>query len=507
MCLRCRSALPALFPKGYPMLFDGFFGGRPPVGRFPRRTRPVLRRQERAFAPEALESRLALAYDVTTTVLTTSSFAYNITIDGQVDSNGYGRDIYLSRLDAGTKLVKIADNPAFNNATTLGLDVAGLGTCSTFYVTSGGNARTVRAALTPTTPTVIPIVALPTNDYVVTIADASSTTLPGVNPLSVSGRGSIDYTDPVTGTVYSGLNFTYQATALTAYGTATLTVTKGSGNWSGAGLTPSGEVTTRYSTISSSVVTGLIFQFVDSSSANALLSDMQVTNNPYKYFDPSPADPQSFTVAQGQNLDQRLIVDLPAVGSRISINNNWNAALGDNEGSIPGVDVDPDFYRGYDGVLNKGQIALYASEVSINQDISSVSRVAVGGPRNVYTRTGDLDNTLTDITNVSSLNYILPIGVGGGTFVAGGGFPSTTVVTALDFSTNTVSVSATPAVTKNSVSLKFIRPRPSGYISETSSLRFLGNVKSPSYSLEVTGTPPDHGEIFVSQAGSLKDST
>jgi len=91
-------------------------------------------RHDVAFSPEVLEARLPLAYNITTTTLTTTpaTFAYNITIDDQVDSSGYGRDIYISRLDSGTPLVKVADNPAFTNATTLPLNVSGTGTCSTF---------------------------------------------------------------------------------------------------------------------------------------------------------------------------------------------------------------------------------------------------------------------------------------------------------------------------------------------------------------------------------------
>ena len=91
------------------MLFDGFFRGRSLAGRSRRRGRRTVPRRDVAFSPEVLEARLPLAYNITATTLTTTpeTFAYNITIDDQVDSSGFGRDIYLARFDSGTPLVKI----------------------------------------------------------------------------------------------------------------------------------------------------------------------------------------------------------------------------------------------------------------------------------------------------------------------------------------------------------------------------------------------------------------
>ena len=476
------------------MLFNGFFRDRSSSVRAVRRSRRTVARHAAAHPPEVLESRLALAFDVTITPLTTSpaTFAYNITVDDLVDTSGFGRDVYMSRLDSGARQVKVADNPALSNATTLGLDLVGYGACTTFYVTSGGNAKSVLAALNPVSPTDIPINGQGTYEF--TLADKSSS-LPGVNPLSVQGQGSLAYTDPATSTSYN-LGFSYSATALTAYSTAAITVTKGTGNWSGSGLTPFGRVVTDYSPLTQSIQTTVFFWFTDSNGGRVQLDDLTVVNSPYKYFDPAPAHPQSFTVVQGQNMDQRLIVDLPAVGSRISINNNWNAKLGDEVN-------DPLFYSAYDGTVNAGQIALYATDVSINQDISSVSQVSIGGPRNIFTRLGDLDSTSTDILNVSSIASIRPIGLAGGTFVTGPGIQPDTVVTDVDPFTNTVSMSAPPTITQNNVSLQFVQPRPSGYIRDTASLRVLGRVASPSYNIAVAATQPSHGEVFVSQAGAL----
>ena len=490
------------------MLFSDFFRGRSLGGRARQRSRRTLPRYGRAFSPERLEARLPLAFNITTTTLTSDddgplTFAYNITIDDQVDSQGFGRDIFLSRFDSGTPLVKIADNPSFNNATTLGIRL-GRADCTTFFVTSAGRQRSLFATSdpVPVVPNAIPIDLLG-NIASFNLADKTDPALQGINPLGISGSGVFDYTDP-DGNLFN-LAFNYQASALAAYGGSALTITQITPqSWSDAKLAvPTGFVSTAFDPLTNDYVTSVLFQFSTSSGDFGVIGTLDATNAPYEYFDPSPANPQSFTVSQGQNLDQRLIVDLAPVGSRISINNSWFGALGDNSGTRPGIDVDPTFYRAYDGVLGVGQLALYASEVVINQDVSSVNRIAIGGPANVFTRSGNLDPTSAEPTVVTNLSSVSNLFGGGGLFVTGPGIEPDTTVVAVDPFTSSITLSKPPTLTLTNVSLKFIEPRPSGYIRETSTLRFLANAQSPSFNIEVAGSQAAHGQIFVSQAGSL----
>jgi hypothetical protein len=487
------------------MLFDGFFRGRSLAGRSRRRGRRTVPRHDVAFSPEVLEPRLPLAYNITATTLTTTpaTFAYNITIDDQVDSSGFGRDIYLARFDSGTPLVKIADNPSFNNATTLGL-IVGSSQCTTFFVTSAGHQKSLFATSDPATivPNAIPINTVG-NFASFNLADKTDPLLQGINPLGISGRGVIDYTDPDGGIHF--LAFNYQVGSLAAFGGGAITFTQiNPDDWSDAKLAvPTGTVFTSYSPLTSDYVTSVSFRFPTSSGDFGSLDNLDVTNAPYEYFDPSPAHPQSFTVSQGQDLDQRLIVDLAPVGSRISINSSWYGKLGDDVGDTPGVDVDPIFYRAYDGVIGVGQLNLYASEVTINQDVSSVNRIAIGGPRNVLTRSGDLDPTSPTPNVVTNVSSVANLYGGGGLFVSGPGIQPDTTVVAVDSFTNSITLSKPPLSAQTNVSLKFTVPRPSGYTRETSSLRVLANAEAPSFDLEVAGSQGAHGEIFVSQAGSL----
>ena len=487
------------------MLFDGFFRGRSLAGRSRRRGRRTVPRHDVAFSPEVLESRLPLAYNITATTLTTTpeTFAYNITIDDQVDSSGFGRDIYLARFDSGTPLVKIADNPSFNNATTLALLVGG-SQCTTFFVTSAGHQKSLFATSDPATivPNAIPINTVG-NFATFNLADKTDPLLQGINPLGISGRGVIDYTDPDGGVHL--LAFNYQVGSLAAFGGGAITFTQiNPDDWSDAKLAvPTGTVFTSYSRLTNDYVTSVSFRFPTSSGDFGSLDNLDVTNAPYEYFDPSPAHPQSFTVSQGQDLDQRLIVDLAPVGSRISINSSWYGKLGDDIGDTPGVDVDPIFYRAYDGVIGVGQLNLYASEVTINQDVSSVNRIAIGGPRNVLTRSGDLDPTSPTPNVVTNVSSVANLYGGGGLFVSGPGIQPDTTVVAVDSFTNSITLSKPPLSAQTNVSLKFTVPRPSGYTRETSSLRVLANAEAPSFDLEVAGSQGAHGEIFVSQAGSL----
>jgi hypothetical protein len=490
------------------MFFSGLFRSRRQATRQAHGVRRKARNLACAYSPEWLEARLALAYNITTTTLTSDdngplTFAYNITIDDRVDSNGFGRDVYLTRFDSGTPLVKVADNPSFANATTLGIRV-GRAQCTTFFVTSAGSQKSLFATSDPATvvPDAIPIDVFG-NFASFNLADKTNPLLQGINPLGISGTASIDYTDPDGGTHF--LSFTYQASSLPAYGGGQFSITQiNPKGWTDAKLAvPTGNVFTSYSPLTTDYVTSVFFRFPTSSDSFGTLDNIDVTNAPYEYFDPSPANPQSFTVSQGQDLDQRLIVDLAPVGSRISVNSSWFGKLGDNDGDKPGINVDPTFYRAYDGVLGVGQLALYASEVTINQDVSSVNRIAIGGPSNVLTRSGDLDPaspTPNVVTNVSSVANIYG---GGGLFVSGPGIQPDTTVVAVDSFTNSITLSKPPLFALTNVSLKFIEPRPSGFIRETSALRVLANAESPSFNLEVAGSQADHGEIFVSQAGSL----
>jgi hypothetical protein len=486
------------------MLFDGLFRNRSASGRSRRRSRQILSRHSSAFAPEVLEARLPLAFNITTTTLTTSpsppTFAYNITITDQVDANGFGRDIYLARFDSGVPLIKVADNPSFNNATTLSLVQ-----CTTIFVTSASQQKSLFATSDPAPidPNALPI-TVGGNSATFDLADLTNPLLQGINPLGIRGTAFIDYTDP-DGDPHI-LGFNYEASSLAAFGGGAFRITQISPNaWSDANLAvPTGSVFTTYSPLTNDYVTSVSFRFPTSSGNFGSLDNIDVTNAPYEYFDPSPANPQSFTVSQGQDFDQRLIVDLAPVGSRISINSSWHGILGDNTGTTPGVDIDPAFYRAYDGrISGVGQLALYASEVTINQDVSSVDRIAIGGPWDVLTRTGDLDPTSPAPNVVTNLSSVANIVGGGRLFVSGPGIQPDTTVVAVDSFTNSITLSKPPLFVQANASLKFIEPRPSGYIRDTSSLRVLANAQTRSFNLEVAGSQAAHGEIFVSQAGSL----
>ncbi|MFN5757022.1 MAG: beta strand repeat-containing protein [Planctomycetia bacterium] len=92
------------------------------------------------------------------------------------------------------------------------------------------------------------------------------------------------------------------------------------------------------------------------------------THNAYSYYTTSITNPQSFTAfASARIPDQRLIVDLQPVGSRISIATPWNASRGSAN--------DPGFYDSYGGYVTGGQVALYASEITVSSELSSSSRI------------------------------------------------------------------------------------------------------------------------------------
>ena len=77
--------------------------------------------------------------------------------------------------------------------------------------------------------------------------------------------------------------------------------------------------------------------------------------------------------------DERLIVDLSPIGSRISIESPWTASLGDNSGTTPGGDIDWPAYRAYGGYNAVGQVALFATQVNIASYTSSTSRFTADG--------------------------------------------------------------------------------------------------------------------------------
>ena len=137
------------------MLLSRLFQKRRPVPQAPhaasrsapRRTRPQL------FGSERLEQRLALTVSLSSTPLTGTTYCTNILIDDAVDQNGLGRDAYLQNIGGG--MFRVADNPAFERATT-SIMYAADSTCSTFYVASG-TERDVTAGLdaAPLTGTVV----------------------------------------------------------------------------------------------------------------------------------------------------------------------------------------------------------------------------------------------------------------------------------------------------------------------------------------------------------------
>jgi hypothetical protein len=92
------------------------------------------------------------------------------------------------------------------------------------------------------------------------------------------------------------------------------------------------------------------------------------THNAYSYYTTSITNPQSFTAfASARIPDQRLIVDLQPVGSRISIATPWKATKGSTS--------DPVFYNSYGGYITSGQAALFASEITVSSELTSSSRI------------------------------------------------------------------------------------------------------------------------------------
>jgi hypothetical protein len=88
----------------------------------------------------------------------------------------------------------------------------------------------------------------------------------------------------------------------------------------------------------------------------------------YSYYTTSITNPQSFTAfASARIPDQRLIVDLQPVGSRISIATPWKATKGSTS--------DPVFYNSYGGYITSGQAALFASEITVSSELTSSSRI------------------------------------------------------------------------------------------------------------------------------------
>jgi hypothetical protein len=263
------------------MLFDGLFRNRSASGRSRRRSRQILSRHSSAFAPEVLEARLPLAFNITTTTLTTSpsppTFAYNITITDQVDANGFGRDIYLARFDSGVPLIKVADNPSFNNATTLSLVQ-----CTTIFVTSASQQKSLFATSDPAPidPNALPITVLG-NSATFDLADLTNPLLQGINPLGIRGTAFIDYTDP-DGNPFP-LSFTYQASSLAAFSAGQFTITQNNPTaWSNAKLAvPTGNVSTTYSLLTNDYVTSVLFRFPTSSGVFGSLDNIDVTNAPY----------------------------------------------------------------------------------------------------------------------------------------------------------------------------------------------------------------------------------
>lgn len=71
---------------------------------------------------------------------------------------------------------------------------------------------------------------------------------------------------------------------------------------------------------------------------------------------------------------ERLIVDLSPAGSRISLDSQWNASLGDTDGATFGADKDWGLYQSYGGYLAAGQVALFATEINVSSNVTSSSR-------------------------------------------------------------------------------------------------------------------------------------
>ena len=393
---------------------------------------------------QALESRLALAVSALPVVLTTTpaTFGWNILIDDAVDAQGYGRDLYMRRGDDANPYALIADNPEFRDAQRLTL-LTNSGPATTFYVTTGGQQSRVEGSLQPATVQELPVLN--------PIRGTFTFALPNANPLAING----------TVVLAPGVSFTYSASGLQANRPNALTLAVNNAtSWGNAGLntSPTGRITTING------ISTLTFNLFDTNNAPINTPDFDLTNQPYQFFNPFPTQSFSFNVVAGQKFDQRLIVDLAGTGSRISLQSPWSAALGIENGSTDRVDRDPLFYRAYSGLNARGQVCLYASEVSVSQQLTATSVIDVGDSRGVserVTMAGDLVRGSLVISNLPA-SKITDINLND--FVSGPGIPQGTQVTLIDTLNSEVTLSSPCGVNATTASISFTSARYSGYI-------------------------------------------
>jgi len=440
-----------------------------------RRSRPG--RETTRLGMQRLEHRHALAFSANAVPLTTqpATFAWDIVIDDAVDAQGLGRDLYIRRGDDASPYALIADNPEFRDSQRLGL-LTGLGPATTFYVTTGGQQAQVVGSVGNG------VTNLSTGVY--------SFLLPKANPLSLAGSVVLQ----------PGVSFTYEGVGLQANTPNSLTLQVNNATaWGNAGFntTPTGTITTLNG------VSTLTFRLFDASDVPRNAPGFALTNSPYQYFNPFPNQPFSFNVVAGQQFNQRLIVDLAGTGSRISMQSPWSASLGDTEGETPGVDRDPLFYSAYSGLDAKGQVCLYASEVSFSQSVNSVSTIDVGDARGRSDRvtvSGDLLRGSALVTNLPA-SKISDIAVND--FVEGPGIPVGTQVTAIDPINSTVTLSSTVSVTVTKAALTFITSRPSGYIGLPYALDVTSSLQSPALNVLLSGNDDRDAAMFLAQSGKF----
>lgn len=435
------------------------------------------------LALETLEARRVLAYSVGLVTLTTEpvTYAYNIVLDDAVDSQGYGRDLYIRRGDDASPFALVADNPEFRDFQRLGLQLVS-GPVSTFYVTTGGQqAEVFGTDLSPLPPGVLPVGNPALGLYTLT--------LPSENPLALNGSVFLA----------PGVSFTYSGVGLQANLPNVLTLTVNNAtNWGSAGLNTS--PTGRIDTLGG--VSTLTFRLFDTNGVPVNSpGNFDLVNAPYLYFNPFPTNPFSFNVVAGQDFDQRLIVDLAGTGSRISLQSPWGATRGDNDGTTPGVDRDPFFYSAYSGLDATGQVALYASEVSVAQLLTATSTIDVGDARARSDRLTVTANLVRGSTVISNVPASTIGGIRLNDFVSGPGIAEGTQVIGIDAFASTITLSGPVAINATNVSVTFISGRPSGFIGVPYSFEVTAEMRAPALNVRVSGNDERDGTIFMAQSG------
>jgi hypothetical protein len=328
-----------------------------PTRRLRQGTRGQPRRRSERLAIQPLEERIALAIDVFQYPVAgvnsgSSNYAVLLADDG---STGY-----LKKNATPAPTFSFATNSQFiDDPNTPALEVftfgellAGAGTLSTIYATSGNRmiyAGGPLSAPNPGTTTVIPNI------------DPGG----GPNPIDIGLSDGI-----VPGTFLANLSLVDSAGNSA---TATLLASKPGESWNLSILRRSGDgaLPTEGRVIES---TGDV---ILRGWANPPQS-VDLTPIDWGVYTGAPTDPKplSFTLFPGQTVTQRFLVDLSRNESTISINSPLLATRGSAG--------DPRFFSGAGGVVGQvGQVVLDGPTIVTNANVSSVDLFTIGVPLGV----------------------------------------------------------------------------------------------------------------------------